>query len=169
MGVEIVVAAVSAVAGVVGTVKSISDARGAKRQQKKAQNLQRASQAAQAAQERRQQIREERIKRARVLQAAENTGSAGSSGEFGAISSLGTQLGSNLGFNASQQDIGNRITDANQKASDLSFSSQVAGQLGNQFLNFSGDTFNVGGGFDIFKSNTPGAVSDYTKPQRSSD
>lgn len=169
MGVELVVAAVSAVVGTAGVINSINSAADAKKQQKKAQNAQRASQAAQAAQERRQQIREERIKRARVLQSAENSGTSGSSGEFGAVSSLSTQLNSNIGFNLGQQALGNEITTANQKASDSLFESNISGQLGNKLLDFSGDLFSSGGGFDMFKSKSPGGVSDGSKPTRSSD
>ena len=168
MGLEILVA-VSAVAGVAGTIKSLNDANKANRQQKKARNAQRASAAAQAAQERRQQIREERIKRARVLQSAENTGTVGSSGEFGAVSSLSTQLGSNLGFNNAQIDLGGQISDATQKASDYAFDSKVSGQIGGMFLDLSGNLFNAGGGFDMFKSKPSGAVSDGSLPQRSSN
>ena len=168
MGLE-VLAAVSAVAGVVGTVRSINAASSAKRQQTTAQAAQKASQAAQAAQERRQQIREERIKRARVLQSAENTGTAGSSGEFGAVSCIATQLGSNLGFNQGLLNLGNRISNAYQKAADYSFDSQIAGKVGGMFLDLSGNLFNAGGGFDMFKSKPSGAVSDGSIPTRSSD
>ena len=171
MGAELVIAAVSAAVGVAGVVNSISSAADAKKQQKKAQAAQRASQAAQAAQERRQQIREERIKRARILQSAENTGTAGSSGEAGALSGLSTQLGSNLGFNQEQLNLGGQITRANQKASDAAFESEVYGKVGNMALNWSGDLFNAGGGIGGVKSlfESPSAVSDFSIPQRSSD
>lgn len=70
-------------------------------EQEKMRAEQQASNAEKAARERRQQIREERVRRAKIMQASENTGVSGSSGELGSIAGLGTQLGSNLGANAS--------------------------------------------------------------------
>lgn len=86
---------------------------------KKARAEQKASQSQQAAQERRQQIREERVRRARILQAGENTGTSESSGEFGAIGSLGTQLGSNIGFNLGQLNSAQRQSDLLQQGADF--------------------------------------------------
>lgn len=78
-------------------------------EQEKMRAEQQASNADKAAREKRQQIREERVRRAKVMQASENTGVAGSSGELGSVAGLGTQLGSNLGFNASQLASAGRV------------------------------------------------------------
>lgn len=99
--------------------KARSDRNKAADAQKDAQKEQKAANAAQAAQERRQQIRDERIRRARILQAGENTGTEESSGEFGAIGSLATQLGTNLGFNLGQLSSANRRSDLLQTGADF--------------------------------------------------
>ena len=118
MGLE----AALAVASLAVTVKSGLDANKqakiAATEQLKAKAEQKASNAAQAAAERRQQIREERVKRARILQSSEGTGVSGSSGETGAIGSLSTQLGSNIGFNLGMLDRAGNISDFSQNAAD---------------------------------------------------
>lgn len=107
-----------------------SEAKKAARAQTQIRNEENAKNKAQQMVERRQQLREERIKRARVVQAAQNTGTAASSGETGAVSSLGTQLGSNLGFNQSMIRSGERISIFAQQAADAQTRQGNAAMLG---------------------------------------
>jgi hypothetical protein len=101
-----------------------ADRQRAYEEQQKAQGEQKAMNAAQEAAAKRQQIREERVKRARIMQSATGTGVGEGSGEFGAVGSLGTQLGGNLGFLAGQNDAAGRISDYNQSASGFLSSAQ---------------------------------------------
>ncbi len=127
MGIEVIVAAVALTA----TVASIDQQRKAGKANKKIRNEELARNTAQQMQERRQQIREERIKRARVMQASENSGTTGSSGEVGAVSSLGTQLGSNLGYNQSMINSGNRISALSQQAADAQQNASIFSAIAN--------------------------------------
>lgn len=141
-------------------------------EQKTARAEQEAVNARQAAEERRQQIREERVRRAQVIQASANTGVSGSSGELGAVSNLGNQLGSNIGFNASQIRSANNITNANQSAADYLSSAQSKLNSANQWGGFAGlglNIFQAGGGFNsIFGSMTqaPAPVETRTPSSR---
>src|SRR5690606_1636712 len=96
---------------------------------------------------------EERVRRARILQSAENTGVEGSSGEIGALGALSTNLGANLGFNASRLASSNRISAASQAAAD--YTSDANQNLANanmwgQVSNFGSSIFNTAGGFNVF-------------------
>lgn len=122
--------AVVAIVGVIGAGVSIDQGNKAERareqageREKTARGEQKAQQAQQAAQERRQQIREERIRRARIIQSGENTGTSESSGEFGAIGSLSTQLGSNIGFNLGQIASSQRQSDLLQESANFKLKS----------------------------------------------
>lgn len=134
------ISTIVAAASLTLTAASIKQQGKAAKAQKKIQNEEKARNTAQQMAERRQQVREERIKRARVMQASENTGTAGSSGELGAVSSIGTQLGANLGFNQSMIESGNRISgytqqaaDAQGKASMFNAVGSMAGNVGSIF------------------------------------
>lgn len=135
-----------AAASLTATAVSIKEQRKAGKALKRIQNEERARNTAQQMAERRQQVREERIKRARILQASENTGTAGSSGEAGAVSSIGTQLGSNLGFNQSMIESGNRISNYSQQAADARSNASIFGAV----AGMSGDIGTIGG--SIFQS-----------------
>lgn len=125
MGLEVILAAVS----LTSTVASMSQQRKAAKAQGKIRNEEAARNTAQQMQERRQQVREERIKRARVMQASENTGTSGSSGEAGAITSIGSQLGANLGFNQGMIESGRRISQYSQEAADAQGRASMFGTL----------------------------------------
>lgn len=129
MGFDPISLAGLAMAGV-SAVQASSQAKKAAGAQKDAQKEQRAMQASQAAQERRQQVRQERVRRAQIMQAGVSSGTGGSSGELGAMSGLGSQLGSNLGFAAGQQMHAKRIGDFQQKAADHMGRAQTAQQIG---------------------------------------
>lgn len=131
MGLEVI----ASIVAITATAASIQQQGQAAKAQKKMRNEEKARNTAQQMAERRQQVREERIKRARVMQAAENTGTAGSSGELGAVSSIGSQLGANLGFNQSMIESGNRISGYAQQAANAqtnaSVFNSIAGMSGN--------------------------------------
>ena len=112
--------------------------------QKKSASEQKAANAAQAAQERRAQIREERVRRARIIQAGENTNTVGSSGEAGALGSLSTQLGSNLGFNAGAIQRANNMSIFNQQAANY----QGAAQRNQAIGSLSMSIFSAAGGIN---------------------
>lgn len=140
----------------------------ARNEQEKAQQEQKAVNQAQAAQERRAQIREERIRRARIMQSSVNTGTVGSSGEAGALSSLSTQLGTNVGMNLGQINAANNISAFNQRAADFEMSAQdnlfkanTWGQVSQTAMSI----FSSSGGFSsMFKGGTqaPAPVSTAT-------
>lgn len=125
MGLELLAAA--------AFVTSVYSAKQNRDYQVKSGNEQRASNAAAAAKERRQQIREERIRRATILQSSENSDVQGSSGESGALGSLSTQLGSNIGFNLGQEQSANNISLFQQHAADWQAIGQIAQQAGSMF------------------------------------
>lgn len=104
--------------GVGGAVQSREAQKSAQREQKKSQREQEAAQAQQAAMERRRQVREERVRRASIIQSAQTSGVGQSSGQLGAQSSLTAQLGTNLGFGASQRQFSRNISQQQQRASD---------------------------------------------------
>jgi hypothetical protein len=114
MGLELIAAALTVVS-TVASMDAQADARSASR---RAQGEQNAQNAMKRAQERRQQIREERVRRSRMLQQSSNSGTIGSSGEIGALSSLATQLSSNLGFNQALFESGQRISQNMQTAAN---------------------------------------------------
>lgn len=157
--------------GAFSTVKSQQQAKKAAAAQRNAARAQQASSAEQQANqraqqeaERRQQVRENRIKAAQIMQSSENTGTSGSSGEAGAVSSLNTQMNTNLGAISGAAMHTNAASAYNQQASDLWFQAtqyqnsannwQQFGQLGQQA---------IGVGFGIYGSSSP--TQDY-KPTK---
>lgn len=142
MGAALAIASV--VVGVGGAIKQREAQKDAEKAQKAAQRQQAAMQAAQAARERRQQIREERIRRGQIMQASQTSGVAGSSGQLGAISSLSSQLGTNLGFNAGMLQGANRISALGQSAANYMGQAQTWGQVSQ----FGMMGFQASGGFN---------------------
>lgn len=149
--------------GAFSTVKSQQQARKAAAAQRDATRAQQASSAEQQANqraqqeaERRQQVRENRIKVAQIMQNSENTGTSGSSGEAGAVSSLNTQMNTNLGYINGAAMHTNAASGYNQRASDLWFQAtqyqnnannwQQYGRLGQQAVSV---------GFGIYDSSSP--------------
>lgn len=133
MGVEVLIASAVLATTAVSASEQKKEAKRARAAQENIRNEERARNKAQEMSEKRKQIREERIQRARILQASQNTGTAYSSGEAGALSSLNTQLGSNLGSNASMVRSGERISIFAQQASDAQSRQQSAATFG-QFV-----------------------------------
>lgn len=142
------------------------DAKRAANEQRKVQSEQRAQQAAQQAAERRQQIREERVRRAKIIQSAQNTGTAGSSGMSGALSSLSTQLGTNIGFNIGASQAGDRMSRFMQNAADYNLSSQNhlfradnAQAVGSAAVSIFGSMGTMGGGAQTWGQMNSGVAS----------
>jgi len=104
----------SAVAGVVSTASSISA-------QKKAQQAQDRLNQVEAHKARLQAVREARIRAAQVAQLGTNQGmGAGSSAPAGATSSIGSQLGANMAYANTRQELGLQASKANQAALNAS-------------------------------------------------
>lgn len=129
-------AVIGAVASVAGTVISYKN-------QKKASQTAQRQQDLQTARERRQAIREAQIRRAQTLAAGADQGATGSSAIAGGLSSLGSQLGSGLGFSTAMSAMSRDINKYNQRASTWS---AIAGIGSNMFQSSGGwaaiaDTF----------------------------
>lgn len=89
---------------------------------------------------RRRQVREQRVRQAQIEQASINTGVGASSGEAGAISSLATNVMSNVAVNAGQTRTAGTVGGLAQSAADTQTTSALwgaAGQLGGQVFNTS--------------------------------
>lgn len=147
MGTEVAIAAL--VVSAASTAYSISENRQAGKKQQEAQDISTAQQKSVDLANRRQQIREERIRRAQIEQAAANQGAGGSSGEAGAISALGSQVGSNIASISQGQLAATGISNAMSAAASSTQRAQVAQGV----ASLSGTVFSGAGGFDsIFSS-----------------
>lgn len=156
------IAAASLAVGVGGAYMSYRQQRAASRaqqealdQQKLIQGEQQAANAEASAAERRQQVREARIRRAQILQSAANTGTAQSSGEFGALSSISTQLNTNMGSNSSQINRANRVSGISQNIANLQSSaaqSSMNAGVFNTLSNLGSSIFSSAGGWNTFKT-----------------
>lgn len=82
--------------------------------QKKMARAQQQQQQLQAARERTQQVREARIKMAQIQSTAESQGAGGSSGAIGGAESVVSQANTNLTYINNQEELGNKISDAQQ-------------------------------------------------------
>lgn len=129
MGVETI-----AIAGLVlaaaGTTATVVAQRQQAVAQKKSASEQKRAAALSASRQRRQQIRQARIARGQTLNVAGQTGAEGS-GLQGGLSSLGAQVGSNLGFSTQTEGIGRNIARfGRQAASAASFGAIASGVAG---------------------------------------
>lgn len=99
-----------------------------------------------------QQVREARIRRAQVLSSGTNAGlGTGTSGIGGAVGSIASQMGENIGSINQQQTFADQTSAALQQAADY----QVKAQKWQQIGNFSQSIFTQAGGFTtIFGGNT---------------
>ena len=93
-----VAAVVGAVVGVAGAVEQRKQTKKAEKKAEQADQLQLAQQRLQSARARRKQMAQMREAQAANIAAAEASGGGDSSAEAGALSSLATQAGSNIGF-----------------------------------------------------------------------
>lgn len=142
-----VIAAVGAVAGVVGTVQS-------QRAQKKASAAQQRQQELATRRSRRQAIRQAQIARAQSVASAAATGATGSSAALGGQGSIGSQLGSGLGFSTQMSGLSREISTQTTRA-----------QTGQALAGLGFTAFSAAGGFDSLgklfpqqKPTSPGAA-----------
>lgn len=122
--------AAMAVSTVASVAVSIDAQQKARKDQKKAADRQDAANEARRQAEMRQQFRQERIRRADILQQSQNTGVTGSSGEAGALSSLATQLSSNMGYNTAMNQNAKAISNLQQSAADHMGTANTAEGIG---------------------------------------
>lgn len=113
-------AAVSAATAVVGLVQGQK----ASEAQKKAQEAQGKMAAMEAHRARIQAVREARIKRAQVLASDADMGGT-TSGIAGGVSSVASQLGSNIGFQSGKEQLANQASIFNQQAIDANSSASI--------------------------------------------
>lgn len=145
------VAVASLLVTAASTAYSIEEQRKAGKAQQEGQDITTAQQKSVDLANRRQQIREERIRRAQIEQAAANQGAGGSSGEAGAISALGSQVGSNIASISQGQKAAEGIGNAMSAAAGSTQRAQVAQGV----ANLSGTIFQASGGFgSIFSSDS---------------
>lgn len=102
-----IIGAVAAVAGTAVAYKGYRDSRKAQRQQYEAQQRQ---QAAATRQSRRASIREAQIARAQTVAVASAQGAMGSSAVEGGLGSIGSQLGSGLGYSTFMSNLSGDIS-----------------------------------------------------------
>ena len=122
-------------AGIAGTVD-------AQKQAGRAAQMQQAMENRKAQRSQLQALRESQIQRAMIQQRSAVGGSFDSSGFSGAMSSIGSQLGSNIGFSREMTSLGQGISNLQQQASR----SQALGQLGFQVASFGMQNFGGSGG-----------------------
>lgn len=116
-----------------------------------------------ARKERRQQLREARLRRSQVLAAAANAGAIGSSTVGGALGSLGSQFGANIGsineaqgfgqaISTQNEIIGNQQSEINRlegKSQQIAAKQQIfqsIGNLGQSIFDRAGGFTTLGGG-----------------------
>ena len=123
---------------------------------KKAASAQRKQQEIATRQSRRAAIRERVIRSAEVTAAANAYGASTSSGFEGNIGSLGSQLGSGLGFSTQMSGLSNQISRAQSRAA-----------TGSALTGFGFGLFNAAGSIGSFfgGTNTPGGGTN-TQPYR---
>ena len=129
-----VVAVVSAVATVGGTIMAY-------REQKKAAEAGRKQQQLATDRSNRESIREAQLRRAMAISAAASMGALGGSALAGGITSLGSQLGSGLGFSSQMSSLSGDIERATQKAQTwgaIASMGSTLWQASGGFANFNG-------------------------------
>lgn len=117
-------------AGIGGQVASIGEQQEAQAQQRRAARAQRRIADIQAARQRSEAVREATIARGRVENVSAAAGGT-SSRAAGASSSLGSQLGSNLGFSFQTQAISSQASSALQRAADAQTRSSIFSSISN--------------------------------------
>lgn len=122
-----------ALAGTAATVRSIKEGKEAAEAARKAAQTRLTMQKQEAARSRRQAVRANILRKARARAEAQAAGVETSSGFAGAMGSLSSQLGTNLGYGSQMSGLGEQYTtltgDANLAASRAQTFGQIA-QLG---------------------------------------
>lgn len=145
-----IIAAASLAIGAVSAYNQYQAGQDAADAQKKAQQAQSRSAQVAAQRERLAAMREARIKRAQILSSAGVQG-VGGSGVSGATSSIGSQLGANIGYMNVQEGFAQAASKANQQAANAMSSATNWQAIGGVAQNI----FQSQGGFTtIFGGNT---------------
>ena len=144
---------IAAGATVVGTVKSIEASREQAAAQRKAQEAQGRAAEVTAHRERIAAVREARIRAGELMSGAGNAGVGfESSGVTGALGSIGSQLGSNIGYQNTMTGFAQAAGQANIQAANAASSAatwQAIGGLSNKILDAKGGWASVFGGNTI--------------------
>jgi len=141
-----VIGAVASVAGagaaIVGTKKAAKASQKAADTQVEIAREQQKQQEIVYKREQRSAIREGQIRRSQGLATAQAAGVAGSSVSGGGIASIGSQVGSNLGFGTQLSGLSSNITDLGIRASQFNQQASMFGSVaqigGNVFQAFNG-------------------------------
>jgi hypothetical protein len=120
-----------AAAAVVGAVSSVKSYQA----QKKAGQAVQRQQEVQSSASRRAAIREMQIKRAQTIASAQAAGVVGGSGVAGGLTSLSSQVGSNLGYSSQMSGLSKEISMFNTQAQTYG---AVSGLAGTVFQGFGG-------------------------------
>lgn len=164
-----VVAAVAAVGATIGgTVMQMQAAKKQRKAMQRAQDaqaeqnrLEKARANVMAQRERVQQVREARIRRAGVIASAGNAGvgvTGGTSSMTGAVSSIQSQFGNNLGTLGQMQSFGQQLSMANQREADAQSDYITAGAKGQMWQSIFGSIGKLAG--------TAGQISGGMNPGR---
>ncbi len=129
------------VAAVIGAVASVGGTVMAYSAQKKAAKAQARQQQLSTTRSNRQAIREAQLQRASALAAASSMGALGGSAIAGGLGSLGSQLGSGLGFSSQMSGLSKDIEKYTSRANTWGAVASMGSSL-----------FQLGGGFDGLKS-----------------
>lgn len=140
------------IAAVIGAVASVGGTIATVNAQKRASRLQQQQQTLATRQSQRQAIREAQIRRAQTMSSAQALGAVGGSAVAGGTASLGSQLGSALGFSSQMSGLSKQIGVAQSRAS-------TAGAI----AGLGGSVFQMAGGFDAFGSQEQGPNVDLLK------
>lgn len=146
-----IAAVIGAVASVGGTIASMSAQKKAAKASKKQQDLS-------TTRSNRQAIREAQLQRAQAVAAGSSMGALGGSALAGGLGSLGSQLGSGLGFSSQMSGLSADIEKFQQRAATWGAVASMGGSL-----------FQAGGGFDGLRAAIPQkAPTPPMTPQRNS-
>lgn len=121
---------------------------------------------AQQREDRRRQVREARIRRAQIEQSSVNSGVGGSSGEGGAVSTISSNLGANLGTIGSNVRAGEEMSAKAQEVSNIANRIQTTQAIGG----LASSIFNVAGSNGLFNTEStvqqpkgPSPIFNYNK------
>jgi hypothetical protein len=137
-----VAAVIGAVSGVVGAVGAIQSAAA----QRRAVDLQERQQELATRRSRRQAIRQAQIARSNAISAGANLGGLQGSSLQGGLSSLGSQVGAELGFSSQMSGLSKDISSAQRSAARWGAISQLGFGLFNAMGGFQGIAQGLGGG-----------------------
>lgn len=142
-------ATIGLVTSVVGTVGGLAMQAKANSAQRKAIQEQQKGEQARYRMEQRQAIRRAQIQRAQMIASAGAAGATDTSGLSGGISSIGSQLGSGLGYASMQSAIGANIAQYQTQAARAT----GMGQMFSGLAGLGGSLFDAGGGWQTLRGN----------------